>query len=81
MRGLNRFLLDTGAELSRRTVFRFLAFPERSVREADQPLPPGARELLVDGWQGKTYQVAITGDSQRSTTFRLSVIHDISCES
>lgn len=45
------------------------------------PWPPGLREMLVDGWEGKTYRVEIGGDSQRDANLRLSVIYDISCES
>jgi hypothetical protein len=37
--------------------------------------------MLVDGWQGKTYRVEITGDSLHDANFRLSVVYDISCES
>ena len=45
------------------------------------PWPPGVREMLVDGWQGKTYRVEVTGDSLHDASYRLSVVYDISCES
>ena len=45
------------------------------------PWPPGVREMLVDGWEGKTYRVEIAGDSLRDASFRLSIVYDISCES
>ena len=45
-----------------------------------QPWPPGLREMLVDGWKGKTYRVEIGGDPTRDTAFELAVTYDISCE-
>ena len=45
-----------------------------------QPWPPGLREMLVDGWQGKTYRVEVTGDEVRAATFTLDVTYEISCE-
>jgi hypothetical protein len=46
-----------------------------------QPWPPGLREILVDGWKGKTYVVEITGDSRRDASFTLEVTYQIRCES
>jgi hypothetical protein len=46
-----------------------------------QPWPPGLREMLVDGWRGKTYRVEIAGDPERDTTFTLKVVYRIACES
>jgi len=46
-----------------------------------QPWPPGLREMLVDGWKGKTYRVEITTDSQREVSFALQVTYQIHCES
>ena len=46
-----------------------------------QPWPPGIREMLVDGWSGKTYRVEIVGDPERDTTFTLNVVYRITCES
>jgi hypothetical protein len=46
-----------------------------------QPWPPGVREMLVDGWRGKTYRVDITGDTARDATFALTVTYRIACES
>jgi hypothetical protein len=45
------------------------------------PWPPGLREMLVDGWRGKTYRVEIVGDPERDITFTLSVVYRIACES
>lgn len=45
-----------------------------------QPWPPGLREMLVDGWQGKTYHVEVTGDELRAAAFTLDVTYQISCE-
>src|SRR5438093_1218669 len=45
-----------------------------------QPWPPGLREMVVDGSQGKTYLVEITTDSQRDTSFALEVTYEIRCE-
>lgn len=46
-----------------------------------QPWPPGLREMLVDGWKGKTYLVEITTDSQHDVRFALQVTSQIRCES
>ena len=46
-----------------------------------QPWPPGMREMLVDGWRGKTYRVEIVGDRERDVTFTLNVAYRITCES
>jgi hypothetical protein len=45
-----------------------------------QPWPPGLREMLVDGWQGKTYRVEVTGDDVRDASFTLNVSYQIRCE-
>jgi hypothetical protein len=45
-----------------------------------QPWPPGLREMRVDGWQGKTYRVEVTGDDVRAATFTLAVTYEIRCE-
>lgn len=45
------------------------------------PWPPGLREMLVDGWVGKTYRVEITGDGDRAADFTLGVTYRIDCES
>jgi hypothetical protein len=46
-----------------------------------QPWPPGVREMLVDGWRGKTYRIDVTGDAARDTAFALMVTYRITCES
>ena len=46
-----------------------------------QPWPPGVREMLVDGWRGKTYRIDVAGDPARDTTFALAVTYRITCES
>ena len=46
-----------------------------------QPWPAGVREMLVDGWRGKTYRIDITGDPIRDATFALTVTYRITCES
>jgi hypothetical protein len=45
-----------------------------------QPWPPGLREMVVDGWQGKTYRVDVTGDDVRDASFTLDVSYQIRCE-
>jgi hypothetical protein len=46
-----------------------------------QPWPPGVREMVVDGWQGKTYRVEIATDSERDVNFTLQVTYHNRCES
>jgi hypothetical protein len=46
-----------------------------------QPWPAGVREMVVDGWRGKTYRVDIAGDPTRDATFALAVTYRIACES
>jgi hypothetical protein len=46
-----------------------------------QPWPAGLREMLVDGWKGKTYRVEVTGDPGRDVSFALAVTFQIRCES
>ncbi len=45
-----------------------------------QPWPPGLREMVVDGWSGKTYRVEIAGDPDRDVAFTLNVTYRITCE-
>jgi hypothetical protein len=45
-----------------------------------QPWPPGLREMLVDGWQGKTYRVEVIGDPFSDRDFALAVSYRIACE-
>ena len=45
------------------------------------PWPPGVREMVVDGWRGKTYRIDVAGDPARETTFALAVTYRITCES
>ena len=46
-----------------------------------QPWPPGLREMVVDGWAGKTYRVEVGGDQARDGDFALAVTYKIACES
>ena len=46
-----------------------------------QPWPTGLREMEVDGWRGKTWRIAVTGDTARDATFTLAVSYKIACES
>jgi hypothetical protein len=46
-----------------------------------QPWPPGLREMVADGWRGKTYRVEVAGDPERDAAFRLRVTYRIDCES
>ena len=46
-----------------------------------QPWPPGYVEMLVDGWEGKTYLVEVIGASDADIAYRLEVVYDIACES
>jgi hypothetical protein len=44
-------------------------------------MAPGLREMLVDGWRGKTYRIDVTGDPSRNASFALAVTYRITCES
>ena len=46
-----------------------------------QPWPNGVREMEVDGTRGKTWRIAVTGDSVRDASFTLAVSYKITCES
>jgi hypothetical protein len=46
-----------------------------------QPWLPGTREMVVDGWRGKTYRIDVAGEPARDTTFALAVTYRIACES
>ena len=46
-----------------------------------QPWPAGVREMEVDGWRGKTWRIAVTGDAARDAGFTLAVSYKIDCES
>jgi hypothetical protein len=46
-----------------------------------QPWPPGLREMLVDGWKGKTYLIEVTSGGDREASFALAVTYQIRCES
>jgi hypothetical protein len=45
------------------------------------PWPAGLREMVVDGWAGKTYRVEVVGDRARDGDFALAVTYKIACES
>jgi hypothetical protein len=45
-----------------------------------QPWPPGLREMLVDGWQGKTWFIEVTNPGDRDASFTLQVTSEIACE-
>ena len=45
-----------------------------------QPWPPGLREMEVDGWEGKTYRVDVTNESDRAARYTLQVSYKIRCE-
>jgi hypothetical protein len=45
------------------------------------PWPPGLREMLVDGWKGKTYAIEVTNSGERGASFALQVTYQIRCES
>jgi hypothetical protein len=45
------------------------------------PWPPGLREMLVDGWRGKTYLIEVTNGGARAASFALEVTYQIRCES
>ena len=45
-----------------------------------QPWPAGLREMVVDGWQGKTWLVEITNPGDREASFTLQVTYQITCE-
>lgn len=46
-----------------------------------QPWPPGLREMLVDGWKGKTYLIEVSNRGERDAHFALQVTYQIRCES
>ena len=45
-----------------------------------QPWPAGLREMVVDGWQGKTWLIEVTNPGDRDASFTLQVSYQISCE-
>jgi hypothetical protein len=46
-----------------------------------QAWPAGVREMVVDGWAGKTYRIEVVGDRARDGAFALAVTYKITCES
>jgi hypothetical protein len=45
-----------------------------------QPWPAGLREMVVDGWQGKTWLIEVTNPGDRDASFTLQVTYQIACE-
>ena len=45
-----------------------------------QPWPAGLREMVVDGWQGKTWLIEVTNVGDRDANFTLQVTYQIACE-
>jgi len=45
------------------------------------PWPPGLREMVVDGWRGKTYLIEVANRGDREASFALQVTYQIRCES
>ena len=45
-----------------------------------QPWPAGLREMVVDGWQGKTWLIAVANSGDRDASFTLQVTYQITCE-
>ena len=42
--------------------------------------PMGQREMVVDGWEGKTWSIEIANPSEQEVPFTLQVNYEIACE-
>lgn len=79
--GFSATITDCGSHTGCPMTTRTPPFGPAGSSPVPQPWPPGLREMLVDGSSGKTYRVEIAGDAERDTTFTLSVVYRIVCES
>jgi len=78
--GFSATITDCGGHTGCMMITAMPPFGPGGSSPAPQPWPPGLREMVVDGWQGKAYRVEITGDPNRDTPFALNVTYRITCE-
>jgi hypothetical protein len=78
--GLRATITDCGGHTGCQMLTTTPPFGPGGSSPVPQPWPPGVREMLVDGWKGKTYRVEVTNDGERDAQFVLQVSYNISCE-
>jgi hypothetical protein len=78
---MNATIIDCGGHVG----CSMVTVPTPSGPGGSSPVPPpwpaGLREMEVDGWRGKTWRIAVTGDAARAASFTLAVRYKIACES
>ena len=79
--GFNATITDCGGHTGCLMITVTPPFGPGGPSPVPQPWPPGLREMVVDGWRGKTYRVEIAGDPDRDAAFTLNVTYRITCES
>lgn len=79
--GLSATITDCGGHAGCAPITVTPPFGPGGSSPVPQPWPAGFREMHVDGWQGKTWRVDVTGDPARTAAFTLDVAYVIQCES
>ena len=78
--GLRATITDCGGHAGCSMITQTPAFGPGGPSPTPLPWPPGLREMVVDGWRGKTYRVEVAGDAERDAAFALKVTYRIACE-
>jgi hypothetical protein len=78
---MNSTIIDCGGHVGCSKITVGTPFGPGGSSPAPQPWPTGLREMEVDGWRGKTWRIAVTGDAARDASFTLAVSYKIACES
>jgi hypothetical protein len=78
---MNATIIDCGGHVGCAMVTVQPPFGPGGSSPVPQPWPTGLREMEVDGWRGKAWRIAVTGDSARDASFTLAVSYTIACES
>ena len=77
---MNATIIDCGGHAGCSKVTVETPFGPGGSSPVPQPWPAGLREMEVDGWRGKTWRIAVTGDAARTASFTLAVSYKIACE-
>jgi hypothetical protein len=78
---MNATITDCGGHVGCSKISVGTPFGPGGSSPVPQPWPTGLREMEVDGWRGKAWRIAVTGDATRDASFTLAVRYKIACES
>jgi hypothetical protein len=79
--GLRATITDCGGHVGCSKLTSTPSFGPGGPSPIPQPWPPGFVEMLVDGWEGKTYLIEVIGAADVDVAYTLDVTYHIACES